>query len=215
MEWALSSQALIRQRASHRSCSPTCDASHTTSTHRRSPTGCENLFFQGCLCFFGHFTWNSHVSPSRTSTSLWSFCIVEGKGWGAAGGMGVSANCILEAKYPWEFTRKEEYGGTPLLQKVKNVNIFLQWHNYSHPRMWERQCLQAEGKSSADITGNRTDKPFSQQKSSSFFWSKAGILKFGFPTAASLQDGTNWTTLKKLQLPLQPEVTCTQAVVTL
>lgn len=51
MESALSSQALISQRASHRSCSPTCGTSHTIKANGRSPTGCVYLLFQGYPCF--------------------------------------------------------------------------------------------------------------------------------------------------------------------
>lgn len=141
---------------------------------------------------------------------------VEGKCWGTAVGMAMSANCFLDAKYPCKFTMKDEYGGTPLLQKVKKIIIFLQWCNYSHPRMWERQCLQAEGKNSAFyITGNRTDKPFSQQKIVVVFpiqsWDSEVWLSH-----CCLSPG--WDKLdhpEKLQLPLQPKVTGTQAVVTL
>lgn len=94
------------------------------------------ISFSEAVVLFFHFTWNIHIYPSRSNTSLFSFCIVERKCWGTTGHMDTSVNRSLEANLSQWIC-----GGTSLLQKVKMPIIFLQCHNYSHPRMRKRQCL--------------------------------------------------------------------------
>lgn len=83
------------------------------------------LFFQGCQCCFSISPEISvfipqEAKPASSNSALWRESVEEQQGAGI-----LLWTALWRQTYLSEFTRKEDYGGTLLLQEVKKIIIFL------------------------------------------------------------------------------------------
>lgn len=114
----------INQTASHRNCSPACERpAHCQHARRVSHWMCVSLFPRLSVLFF-HFTWNIRIYPSRSNTSLFSFCIVERKCWGTVGYVGTSVNCSLEENLSQWIYMERRMRQNLVTTKNENANYF-------------------------------------------------------------------------------------------